>query len=59
MQDGDTNIQYVPTDQQLGDFLSKTLGEERYSYLRNDVGILPKPLEITKGESDMLFAVYI
>lgn len=26
-QDGDADIQYLPTDQQLGDILTKTLGE--------------------------------
>lgn len=43
--DGDIDSQYVPMGQQLGYIFTKPLGEERYSKLTNDLGILPNPFE--------------
>lgn len=45
VQERDIDIQYVSTDQQLGDVFPKPLGEERYMKLRNDLGIVANHLK--------------
>lgn len=55
MQEGDIDIQYVSTDQQVEDTFNKPLGEERYTKLRHELGIVLNP---SKDEPLYHFPLY-
>ena len=39
-QNGDINLVYIDTENQLADIFTKSLAEDRFNYLRQELGIL-------------------
>lgn len=46
---GDIDIQYIPTFDQLADLFTKALPFDRFSLLRNSIGLLPLPTVVAVG----------
>ena len=56
-QKGAIKLQYVSTDEQVADVLTKPLSRVKFEYFRDKLGVVQKDLP-RKGESDVAVDVY-